>query len=268
MGKPYHLFKYKTTGMDTFTVIGHRGACHYYPENTLASIEGALGMGAEMVEIDAQLSKDGVPVVFHDEDLGRCTDGRGPVASHTLQELKKLDAGSWFDKKFRNERIPTLEEVLAFCRDRIALNIEIKTEAVTEEISGGIEEKCIALVEKYGMKSHVVFSSFDQRVFHHLVQLETGIARAVLWNRRQYDKKAPSMIVEELHADAFNCSKDEISPQWMMDLERSNIPVNIYTVNDEGGMGKLINMGASGIFTNRPDVLLRAVRETSAQVKK
>jgi glycerophosphoryl diester phosphodiesterase len=260
MGKPYHIFKYKNTGLEKFTIIGHRGACHYFPENTIVSLNGAVGMGAEMVEIDVQLTKDGIPVVFHDEELDRCTDGRGRLAMHTLAELKRLDAGSWFDKKFKGERIPTLEEVLEFCRDRIALNIEIKTEAVTDRTGGGVEEKCIELAMKNGMSDHVVYSSFDPRVFHHFKELNAEVPAAVLYNSREHRGRLPSDLARELGASAFNCSAKELTPQWMEDCRRSDVPVHVYTINDEDTMREFVAMGVSGIFTNRPDVLAGVVR--------
>ena len=159
MGKPYHLFKYNLREGDDFTIIAHRGASAYYPENTLPSFEGAIAMGADMVELDVQLTSDKEVVVFHDEKISRCTDGRGKIADHTLAKLKKLDAGSWFDKKFQNTRIPTLAEVLGVCKNKIAVNIEIKTEAVSKMFFGGIEEK---MSENCRTKRHEWSCSFFQ----------------------------------------------------------------------------------------------------------
>ncbi len=141
MGRPYYLFKYNYIQGDEFTAIAHRGASAYYPENTMESFQGAIAMGADMIELDVQLTRDGEVVVFHDEKLTRCTNGKGRIADYTLVELKKLDAGSWFDKEYQGAKIPTLEEALSLCRDKIAVNIEIKTEAVDENIRDGIEEK-------------------------------------------------------------------------------------------------------------------------------
>lgn len=183
MGRPYHLFKYNHRDGDEFTIIAHRGASAYYPENTLPSFEAAIEMGADMVELDVQLTSDKEVVVFHDEKISRCTDGRGKIADYTLAELKKLDAGSWFDKEFKNTTIPTLAEVLAFCKGKIAVNIEIKTEAVSEMIFGGIEEKCLKIVEQSGMNGHIVFSSFDPRAIMRLKQLDSNIAVAALFEK-------------------------------------------------------------------------------------
>lgn len=265
--KPYHLCKYNPRPDDDFTIIAHRGASAYYPENTLPSFEGAIAMGADMVELDVQFTSDKEVVVFHDEKVSRCTDGRGKIADHTLAELKQLDAGGWFDKKFHNTRIPTLVEVLRVCKNKIAVNIEIKTEAVGKMFFGGIEEECLKIVEKNGMNGHVVFSSFDPRAIMHLKQIDDRVTVAVLFEKKHYGSKLPSDIIESVGADAFNCSGSEFNQKWLANVKLNNIPVNIYTVNDTKNMKRFINMGVSGIFTNKPDILRRVVADIKQMQK-
>jgi glycerophosphoryl diester phosphodiesterase len=260
--KPYHLFKYNLCKRDDFTIIAHRGASAYYPENTIPSFEGAIAMGADMVELDVQLTSDKEVVVFHDEKISRCTDGRGKLADYTLARLKKLDAGSWYDKKFKNTRIPTLAEVLDICKQRIAVNIEIKTEAVGKMFFGGIEEKCLKIVEQSGMKKHVVFSSFDPRAVMHLKTIDSIVAAAVLFKKKHYGSMLPSDVLESAGADTFNCSKSELSKKWMIDIKSHGIYVNIYTVDNVRSMKKFINTGVNGIFTNKPDVLKRVLDDS------
>jgi glycerophosphoryl diester phosphodiesterase len=255
MGKPYCLFKYNYIKGDEFTTIAHRGASAYYPENTMESFQGAISMGADMIEFDVQLTRDGEVIVFHDEKLTRCTNGKGRVADYTLVELKKLDAGSWFGKEYQGAKIPTLEETLSLCRDKIAVNIEIKTEAVDENIWNGIEEKSMNIVEMRGMREHVVFSSFDPRAIKHLKEIDRTVAAAVLFEKEYYGSKSPSEIIELLGADTFNCSKNELSKKWLINLKLNNIPVNVYTVNDKKNIRRFLDMAVSGIFTNKPDIL-------------
>lgn len=267
MGKPYYLFKYNLRKCDDFTVIAHRGASAYYPENTLPSFEGAIAMGADMVELDVQFTSDKEVVVFHDEKISRCTNGRGKIANHTLAELRKLDAGSWFDKKFQNTRIPTLSEVLDVCKNKIAVNIEIKTEAVSKMFLGGIEEESLKIVERSGMNGHVVFSSFDPLAIMHLRQIDDNVTVAVLFEKKHYGSKLPSDIIESVGADAFNCSGSEFNHKWLANVKLNNIPVNIYTVNDTKNMKRFINMGVSGIFTNKPDILRSVVADIQQMQK-
>ena len=266
MFKPYHLFTYnarddgdvraqdvRTAG--PLTIIAHRGASAYFPENTIDSFQGAIALDADMVELDVQLTLDGEVVVFHDEEITRCTNGQGRIADYALVNLKKLDAGSWFDKKFRGAEIPLLAEVLSLCKDRIAVNIEIKAEAVKEQIKGGIEEKCLQIVNQSGLQDHVVFSSFDPRALRHLRHLNRQASLAVLFEKKYYDAQLPSEIVVSLDGNAFNCSRRELNKTWLADLKRHGIPVNVYTVDDEKSMKRLHALGVDGIFTNKPDVL-------------
>ena len=108
-------------------VIGHRGAAAVAPENTLASLRRAKELGAGWVEFDVKLTRDGAAVLIHDERLERTTDGRGEVARTTLAELRKLDAGAWFDPAFAGERVPTLGDALALCGELgLGINVEVK----------------------------------------------------------------------------------------------------------------------------------------------
>src|SRR5207253_2831738 len=119
-------------------VIGHRGAMGHCPENTFASFERALELGADWVELDVHLTRDGALAVIHDEKVDRTTDGHGFVRDYTLADLKKLDAGSWFGPEFAAQRIPTLDEVLLWARGRhTAVDVEIKNAPIYYT---GIEE--------------------------------------------------------------------------------------------------------------------------------
>lgn len=246
---------------DGFIVIAHRGASAYYPENTMSAFKGALAMDAEMIEFDVMASKDGVPIVFHDAMLDAHTNGRGLVKNFTLSELKKLDAGVWFDAEFIGEEIPTLEEVLEFASGQIALNIEIKTEAVTDELKDGIEKKCLKLVKDYGMENYVLFSSFDYRAVEHLKKLNPRISVALLYNLWRSNQRLPSKLVDHYKADAFNCNFRQLRKKWLVDLNEHNIPHFIYTVNRKRKMKALFDSGVTGIFTNRPDVLNKVIKK-------
>ncbi|WP_142715175.1 glycerophosphodiester phosphodiesterase [Fodinibius sediminis] len=239
---------------DDCIVIAHRGASAYYPENTMAAFRGAVAMNSDMIELDVMLSSDGVPVVFHDARLEEHTTGRGLLTDYSLPALRALDAGSWFGSPFAGSRIPTLEEVLEFASDTIALNIEIKTEAVSKQ-QGGVEEKCLELVEAHGMKEHVLFSSFDYRAVTHLKTLDPAVPVALLYNRSLSNGKMPSNLVATYRADAFNCSYREFTKKWRKNIREHKIPHFVYTVDRPRQMRKLLAAGVDGIFTNKPDLL-------------
>ncbi|MFY0696442.1 MAG: hypothetical protein JXR11_01160 [Balneola sp.] len=249
-----------------FYTIAHRGASGYYPENTMSAFKAAVDMNADMIELDVLLSKDNIPVVFHDERLDKKTNGSGFVLDHTLSDLKKLDAGSWFDTKFKNERIPTLREVLEFSRNRILVNIEIKPEVVTENEESGIVELVLNLVEELGMEEVVMISSFDYRVLERISKRETNIKSALLYEQKQSYGRDPSSLAKDYKIDAFNCSREQLTDNWVSQLKNNKIPFFIYTINDELTMKSLIQVGAKGIFTDKPDVLNKVVEEVIKNV--
>ena len=146
-------------------IIAHRGDSAHRPENTLAAFASALELGAELVEMDIQLTRDGAVVVMHDPSVDRTTDGRGPLRDLTLREVRKLSAGYpvRFGSTFAGERVPTLGEALAFLRERARAMVEIKADSVTEDDEGGIEALTVAEVRKLGMEKDVALISFSRR---------------------------------------------------------------------------------------------------------
>lgn len=252
---------------DDFVIIAHRGASAYYPENTMIAFEKAVEMKAEMIELDVALSKDGIPIVFHDAQLNQHTNGDGYLSAFTLDELKELDAGSWFDPKYSNQQIPTLKEVLQFAQDTIALNIEIKSEAVSDSIDGGIEKKVVELVSEFDMQNHVLFSSFDYRTLLHFKELAPKIPVALLYNKAQSNYLLPNQLVKKYKVDAFNCSYRQLSRGWIANLNEYRIPSFIYTVNSKKRMQKLIEAGVNGIFTDKPDLLRNVVEQYQSKAR-
>src|SRR5512136_3234943 len=138
--------------------FAHRGASHEAPANTLAAFLLAVDLGAEGIELDVHLSKDGHLVVIHDFDVSATTDGQGLVRNKTLAELKELDAGSWFDPVFADQRIPTLQEVIDAVGHRLLLNIELKVKGWGD---GGLAAKVVQIVEQNGLVDRVILSSFN-----------------------------------------------------------------------------------------------------------
>jgi len=130
---------------------------------------------------------------------------------------------------------------------------------------GGIEEKCLKIVQQSGMREHVVFSSFDPRAIMHLKLIDTAVSVAVLFEKKHYGSKLPFDAMDSVGADAFNCSASEFSKKWLANIKSKNIPVNIYTVDDGKSMKKFLDAGVSGIFTNKPDVLKRVLDDVKKQ---
>ncbi|MBO0687159.1 MAG: glycerophosphodiester phosphodiesterase [Candidatus Dormibacteraeota bacterium] len=160
-------------------LVAHRGDAFGAPENTLVAFELAAATGADAVELDVQLSKDGVPVVIHDRYLDRTTNGVGPVRSQAWAELRALDAGSWCDSRFRGERIPSLEEALTWaCRAGIPLLAEVRTHPFLDVDAA---EPLARLLDGAGNLPLVLFSS-DHRLIRDLADALPTVARGLMVN--------------------------------------------------------------------------------------
>ena len=244
---------------DGFWVIAHRGVSGSYPENTLSAFQAAIDIRAEMVELDISTSKDGIPVTVHDRTVDRTTDFEGDVQSFSLEELKRMEVGAWFSEQFRGEEFPTLKNSLELMKDKIAVNIEIKTEAVSDETEGGVVDKALQVVKDLDMTSSVIFSSFDYRVMEQLNVLDPKMAKALLYEASQSAELLPSELVQKYNVDIFNCSYKQLSEEWINDLQKHKIPYFVYTVNEPELMRELIEKGVSGIFTDFPKELIRIV---------
>ena len=154
-------------------VMGHRGAEALAPENTMAAFEAGLKAGADMLELDAQLTADGRVIVFHDFTLGRKTPDPRWVKDITWDEIRHLDVGSWFDPCYADQRIPLLEEVLAWAKGRVLLCIDLKTGFA---LNNHLEEKVVELVERHRMVDEVVIIAWDQFALRKVKALNPEIA--------------------------------------------------------------------------------------------
>jgi glycerophosphoryl diester phosphodiesterase len=131
-------------------VVAHRGSSADRPECTLASVERAIEAGATAVEVDVRLTRDGALVILHDATLDRTTNGSGKVGDRTLAEVKQLDAGSWFDPKYREQKVPTLREVLELCGNRVDILLDLK------ETGDEFAKKVVAEVKAHGVARRII----------------------------------------------------------------------------------------------------------------
>jgi glycerophosphoryl diester phosphodiesterase len=221
----------------------------------MAAFKLAHKMKADMIELDVQLSRDGVPVVFHDAKLDQHSNGKGPVSSFLWDELRQLDAGNWFSLEFKGEKIPSLQEVLEWASGKMLVNIEIKTEAVGENLENGIEKKVIELVQKEGMEKNVIISSFDYRALVRIKKMAPEIFTGLLYHKKSSGRRGPIKLLKDYGADYFHCSKSEMSKKWRAQLNDDGKRYLIYTVNKKKQMKKWIEMGVYGIFSDKPDLL-------------
>jgi glycerophosphoryl diester phosphodiesterase len=206
----------------------------------LVAFRRALAVGADGIELDVQLSRDGVPVVMHDDTLERTTDGHGPVSGFSAAALGGLDAGAWFAPVFAGEPVPTLDEVLRSCAGRLRLNLEIK-----EPLAGK------ALLEALHAfpKADVVVSSFDLSLLVRLRQAHPGLPLAVLTDGNWHQAVA---VAAKIAACALHPHVELVSRPLMAVCRRRQLPVFPWTVDDPSRARSLVRIGVAGIFTNDP----------------
>lgn len=242
-------------------VIAHRGASAFAPENTLAAFESAVTMGAGFVEADLQLSRDARIVLMHDPTVDRTTDGRGPVAAKTLDELRQFDAGAWFDKRkssvatgaakksFAGERIPTVEEFLAFGRKHdIGLFLELKTRGPS-----GIEHAVVGALRTANEILRSVLLSFDLTTLVQLRRLEPLLVTGYLCEKTtQAAEQAVAIGARQVLPRA-----DRITPKLVAEAHRLDLKLIAWTVNDPAEMKSLMAMGVDGIITDYPNELAK-----------
>lgn len=244
---------YQYESMNIPPIIAHRGASGYAPENTLRAFLKARELGAEMIEFDVKLSADGEPIIMHDDNLKRTTDQKGPSAAFSLAELKKMDAGRWFSRKFKGERVPTLTETLALMRDvGLSANIEIKP------CPGRAKETAIAVltrVNEYWTDDlpPPLFSSFDLDVLAFLRELSPDIELGLVlygWREDWYQ------LVQEYRCVSLSLNYAAVTQSRIAEVKKSNILLLVYTVNRKRRAMKLLKQGVDAIFTDYPDLVL------------
>jgi len=232
-------------------VIGHRGAMGHCPENTFASFERALELGADWIELDVHLTRDGALAVIHDETVNRTTDGHGLVKEHTLAELKQLDAGRWFGPDFVGQRVPVLDEVLVWARERnTVVDIEIKNAPI---YYAGIEEAVVESLDRAGMAEQVIVISFDHGSVQRVKALDSRVATGVLYSARPTDGGLG--LARAAQADAVLPQWAFVTPEDVDLAHRADLVVAPWATSDPEVLRGLIAAGVDAIGTNHPDIL-------------
>lgn len=236
-------------------VFGHRGAKAYAPMNTIPSFELALTQGADGIELDVRLTRDGAMVIMHDDSVDATTDGAGHVRDLTLAEIQSLDAGAWFDEKFRGTRIPTLDEVFEAVGKRTRINVEIKAESIRGE---GIEAQVAEAIRRHGLAHSTIISSFNpitlRRFRHAMPEVPIGFLFA-----EDTPPFVPHLMIGLPH-EAKNPHQTMIDAAYMKRTKAAGYRVNTWTVNDAARAVQLRDLGVDCIITDAPDVVLAAVR--------
>jgi glycerophosphoryl diester phosphodiesterase len=241
--------------MAGFKKIAHRGASGHYPENTRLAFTKAIQAGADMIEIDCQLSRDGHVVVFHDEQLRRTAGVRGTLRSKTLAQLKVLDIGRWRNKSCTGERILTLEEALEVFAGKVDLCLEIKN--YPESLSG-IELKVLFILSHYDYLDRTIVSSFDYRSLARIRELAPEIAIGLIWGsavKQDAFEAANRLAATSIHVQKSSATRELLSMAWEEGLD-----VYVWTVNELRDIEAFVAMGVQGVISDFPDRLTKLKR--------
>ena len=237
-------------------IISHRGCAGYAPENTLEGIHTAADMGIKWVELDVKLTRDQVPVIFHDDELERTTSGSGFIAQMDYADLKELDAGSWFGESFIGAKIPTLEEAVDVLIERdLGLNLEIKPCPSREKETA--EAALDVLSTIWDEHDKLLISSFSH------VSLEVAFDMAETWHRGFLlpDHMQEDWIenwqdmAKHLAVSTINLNGNTVTREMVEDAMELDLPILAYTVNEPDRGRFLQSWGVDGFFSDVPDVL-------------
>lgn len=229
------------------TVIAHRGASSLAPENTLVAQEIGRRAGAEWIENDVRFSLDGVPFLMHDATVDRTTDGTGPITSLTAEQIKALDAGSWFAPQFAGATVPTLAEQLADLRTRGGnLLLEVKPGHSRDDVA-----KVVAVVREEQMTNRVLLQSFDVDVLRYSYELAPELPIALLRNDPDAD---PVAVAKDLHLTAYVPAGVSLftRPAVVKDLHTAGVAVMVWTLDSANQWKLAEEAGVDGVITNRP----------------
>lgn len=229
--------------------IAHRGASAHAPENTLASFKKALDLAVAAIELDIALSRDEKLVVIHDPDLERVAGKRGRVEDFTARELKETDVGSWFDKKYSGEGVPSLEDVFQLVGKKATLHIEMKGGC---GFYPGIEKKLAQWLKRRDPPRENLISSFDHEALYHLRRLDKKARIGYLLGRTSLSRAFQEMA--ELKAESLNLSLNQVNAKIVSECRSRGLKVLVYTVNSRRDVVSLKRLGVDGIFTNFPEL--------------
>ncbi|MFD9501718.1 glycerophosphodiester phosphodiesterase [Streptomyces sp. NPDC060035] len=257
---------------DSPVVFAHRGASAYAPENTLAAVDAADGLGIDWVENDVQLTEDGVLVVVHDTTLGRTTDaeqifpGRAPwaVKDFTAAEIAELDAGSWFGTQYAGARVPTLTQYLHRVeRNSQKLLLEIKS----PETYPGIEKETLRILRKEGwldrghVKHRLIVQSFGAESVKTVHAQRPDVITGFLGTPAVADLPSYAAFTDQINPSHTTIGADYVAAvQKLKGAHGKPLQVNTWTVNDAANAAKVAGFGVDGIITNNPDIVRDATR--------
>ncbi|MBK8167902.1 MAG: glycerophosphodiester phosphodiesterase [bacterium] len=222
----------------------HRGASGQAPENTLGALERALALGADMAEADLRLTADGLLALIHDATLERTTSGHGRVADRTMVELAQLDAGSWFEPAWHDQRVPALGEALSLARGRLRLNLELKADGRHEAML----DELLRQLARHDMAAQCVVTSFDADLIDELKARAPHVAAGYIFGPGDLPGWAFSAKVEVLSAE-----QSLVDAAFCEFATAAGKSVHVWTVDEPAAMRHFAALGVDAVITNHPE---------------
>ncbi|MFD2630760.1 glycerophosphodiester phosphodiesterase [Oceanobacillus kapialis] len=232
-------------------IFAHRGASKYAPENTMPAFDLALKQGADGIETDVQLTKDGVPVLIHDENVRRTSNGKGLVKDLTFKQLQTLDMGSWFSNEFAGTQIVSLESFLKWIKDKpIHLNIELKNNKIDYQ---DLEKIVLDQLVNFQLLNRTTISTFNPKSVMRLQELTDKVDIAFLTSKRM---KYFTHYAKELGASSIHIKYRLLNADIMTESKQQQLNVRVYTVNRPAHLIRCFNLKCTGVFTDVPDIAI------------
>ncbi|MGB9594666.1 MAG: glycerophosphodiester phosphodiesterase [Candidatus Poribacteria bacterium] len=242
-------------------VIGHRGNSGNAPANTIEAIRQAIDIGVDMIEIDVRLTKDRVPILIHNDTVDETTDGKGLVSEMSFDQIRKLDAGSWKDKKYKGEKIPTLMEVLDYTKGKVYLSIDLKEESAIPEIVKAIHDA--------DMVDGVVICGCAEPQAKAIWQLNENLSvllntdseldrLAKMDDKTEFIKEYIRRACKERFS-VLNVSYKFVTDELIYKAHLRGLSVWTWTVDKEEDIKQLIEMGVDGIYSNYPERVIKVL---------
>lgn len=235
-------------------ISSHRGNSYNTPENTLISLESAIESQSDYAEIDIQQTKDGVLILLHDKSLFRTTGLNKGAWELTFDEIKTLDAGSWFRKEFNGTTIPSLEEVLELCKGRIQLNIDIKIQGHETNL----EETLVNIIEKYDFEHQCIISSWNTKTLQKIKELNSEIKTGYIVSAIYGDYYTKDYI------DFISMRSSFISKSVVESVHSAGKEIHAWTVNSESELERMKSLGVDSIITDNPILAMEVLFRNDA----
>ncbi|MBP1949244.1 glycerophosphodiester phosphodiesterase [Virgibacillus litoralis] len=237
--------------------IAHRGASAHAPENTMAAFEKAVDMKADYIEIDVQMTEDEELIAIHDTTLNRTTDGRGFVGDFTLEEIRVLDAGSWFGEEFAGEQIPTFEEVIDAYRGKIGILIELKSPELYPGIEGKVADVLIERNMQHPQNEKIIIQSFNHESMQVSKELLPNVPHGVLAGMTWAGVTNGQLAEFATYADYFNPNMNIVTDELVARVHATGMDIYPYTVRVQAEADRLFNLDVDGIITDYPEYVYK-----------